>query len=400
MYNLTLHFLYLLSSFRAFFYSKNRQWINAQNTLFKNIKINYEDVIWVHCSSVGEYQTIKPLIPKLKSINPRIHITFFSPSGYNCFQDQNLIHQVSYLPIDIYSKMKKFIQIINPMIVIVVKNDIWPNMITILNHKKIPVYLMGLKLNSRKTKYYINQLFYKKYISKFQHNFCQDKTTFDFLNQNKINQNSIIGDMRINQIMQDLENKFHDKNIIRFINNYKTIIYGSVEKCDYEHIIDTINNQEDVKHIIIPHEINNNNISELKKLIKEQVLLYSKIHNASQFNTNIMIIDQFGILKHLYKYSDIAYIGGGFSKGVHNTLEAAAYGNLMLFGPNHNHFPETLFFIKNQIAKSIKNKIDFNKQLKQLILTRNSKERVHEIVNDFVKKNQTNMMTIMKILKP
>ena len=161
MYNLLLRFIYLFAHIPLMGYKKRQNWILAQKNIFKNLKTNNKECIWIHCSSLGEYEYIKPLIPSLQQINPLITITFFSPSGYENFKDFDLINQISYLPFDLKEKVVKFINIINPMMVIISKNEIWPNMISYLEQKKIPRFLIGFKIKKEK----IDNWFIKKYYS-------------------------------------------------------------------------------------------------------------------------------------------------------------------------------------------------------------------------------------------
>ena len=394
MYNLILRFIFLFIRIPLMGYKKRQKWILAQKNLFKTLNPNKEQCIWIHCSSLGEYEYIKPLIPDLKKINPLIKITFFSPSGYENFKDFDLVNQILYLPFDIKEKVVKFIKTINPIMVIVSKNEIWPNMINYLDQKKIPLFLIGFKIKKEKLKNWFIKKYYSKYVPKFTHVFCQDKFTYTFLTLNKILSCSIIGNIRINQILKDANIKLEDPVIHRFTqNNKKTIIYGSVEKEDYPIIIDFIIARKDLNHIIIPHEITG--INDLKNILLSKYIIYSDKEKDNFIDCNIVIVDVFGILKHIYQYADIAYIGGGFNQGVHNTLEPAVHGNYIFFGPNHMNFPETHFFIKNQIANVINNKQEFAKKITLLLEKDFSKEMVLNTTAKFLNNNKQDIDTII-----
>ena len=398
MYNILLRFIYLLSYVNFIYPKRYRDWFVEQKKIFNKLKRNVNPVIWLHCSSVGEYEQLKPLIPGLKKINQQITITFFSKSGYENFKDYDLISQVSYLPIDIKSKMIKFISLVNPMMVIISKNDIWPNMIHCLKRKNIPLYLVGCKLNQNKINNILTRKYYKICLPKFSYIFCQDKLTHDFLVSEKISNNSIIGDTRINQVWIDSKNEFKDKNIHQFINGEITIIYGSVENSDYSKIINTINTQNKIKHIIIPHEPNEKSVNNLLNQISKKCIIYSKLPDENLSNYNILIIDVFGILKKLYAYSNITYVGGGFKKGVHNTLEPAVYGNLIVFGPKHTNFPETISFIKTQIAFCINGQTEFEKKIQHLIKNYKSKEEILHITNAFFEKKEKKIDLVLNYI--
>ena len=393
IYNIVLKFISWLSVFKFMYPKKYKTWFMEQEKIFINLKKNDKKSIWIHCASLGEYEQIKPLIPDLKTINTNINITFFSSSGYLNFTDFKLINQISYLPVDTKSNMCKFIENMNPMIVLISRQDIWPNMITYLYDHKIPLYLVGCKLRQNKINNWLFRTYYERHLSKFNFIFCEDHTTSKFIDSKNI-PNKIIGNLRIQQVLIDSKSNFNDVTIKSFIQNKKVIIYGSVENSDYKIIDHTIHSRKDVTHIIVPHEIDKTNTQKLKNAISSESLIYSEMKNMNQLYHNVLIVDVFGILKQLYKYSNIAYIGGGFNKGVHNTLEPAIHGNLILFGPKHINFLETSAFIKKGIASIVKDKFDCEQKINQFLKEYNSRKAVKNKVSDFFKSNTNNIKMI------
>jgi 3-deoxy-D-manno-octulosonic-acid transferase len=397
MYDILLKLVYLILHLIPS--KKYKKWRLAQKQLFKTFKPNKKKVIWIHCASLGEYEHIKALIPELQKINPLINITFFSPSGYDYFYDIHLIKQKSYLPLDTKENIKSFIKIMNPMMVIISKNDIWPNMVTYLQAYNIPSYSVGSKLNSKKIKNWFVKKYYKKYFSKISHIFCEDQFTYQFIKNEKISDCSIIGNTRINQILLDKEYQFNNDKILNFINQKTTIIYGSVEDNDYEKIIDFIHSKKDVKHIIVPHEINPSIIKKIERRILSNYILYSTIEENINTKKNILIVDKFGILKHLYKYSTIAYVGGGFNQGIHNTLEAVIHGNFVLFGPKYKKFEEAYWLIDKQIGKSISNHIELREEINSFLKNPQSKENIAKKILSFLTTKQQNLDSVIEIIK-
>ena len=400
MYTIILRFLFLVLHFPLIIPRKYRNWLYEQKKISKKLKENKQKSIWLHCASLGEYEHIKVLIPELKKINKLITITFFSNSGYENFRDHHLIRQVLYLPVDFKSNMNRFIELINPMMVIVSKNDVWPNMATCIKNKEIPFYLVGAKLKKSKMNSFLHRVYYHKYFSKFSYIFCQDQLTYDFLKNRKIAPCVKISDLRIAQVVKDKQKLFVDKKIETFIKNKKTVIYGSVEKNDYDIIINTINKRTDVQHIIIPHDINKHELNKLQSKLKAKHILYSNIHDSDTIDSNILIVDIFGILKKIYKYCEIAYIGGGFDQGVHNTLEPAIYENLILFGPYHTHFPETFFLIEKNVATVVNNKMEFEQTLNQLLYEyQEKKQNISKTISSFFKENIHNTDFVINTIK-
>ena len=397
-YNILLNFISCLSILSFLYPKKYRHWFTEQKKIFSRLEKNKEPSIWIHCSSLGEYEHIKALIPHLKKINKIINITFFSNSGYINFKDFELISQISHLPLDTKSNMLKFITKINPSMVIISKNDIWPNMIKYIAKNNIPMYVIGFKIDRQKIKSWLMRKYYDLFLSKFHFIFAQDKKTSRFLNNNNI-KNKIIGDLRIQQVLIDSKLNFQNLKISSFIKNDKVIIYGSTENNDYEIIKNTILHRDDVKHIIVPHEINNRIISKIQHELSSNAILYSEINHIENCNHNILIIDVFGLLKDLYRYSNIAYIGGGFKEGVHNTLEPAIHGNLILFGPKHTNFEETLFFIEHNIACSIQNRFEFEKKINQYLTNLTSKKIIKEKIISYFTNQSYSVTNILNVLK-
>ena len=181
----------------------------------------------------------------------------------------------------------------------------------------------------------------------------------------------------------------------KFISQKKSIIYGSVEKNDYNKIIGIINSRQDLKHIIVPHEINSKILKNIQKKLSSNYILYSNINDASKTQANILIVDKFGILKYLYKYSEIAYVGGGFDNGIHNTLEPVVYGNFVMFGPKHENFKEASWLIEKQIGKSIKNEIEFQKEVNDFLNKKQSKSDIIKIILPVLKAKKQNLNLII-----
>lgn len=398
MYNTLLKTVYFLSYVPGLYPNKFRNWFKEQKKILPNLKKNKIKPIWIHCSSLGEYEYIKPLIPELKKINSEIHLTFFSSSGITHFSDYQMVTSQSYLPLDIKSKMSFFINQINPDFVLISQNDIWPNMIKLLYQNNIPTIAVGCKLSPLKVKNWIRKKYYSKYYALITHMFCADDFTIKYLQENRIHNTSLIKNIRINQIVKDKKKDFVDTKILNFLDKKEAIIYGSIDDYDYKIISNSIQKNQNIKHIIIPHEINNSTIKKLLTIFSSNTSLYSKINNE-KLNNNILIVDVFGILKHIYKYSKISYIGGGFNTGIHNIIEPAIHGNLLIFGPKYSKFSEAHYFLKHQMAKSINNQIEFNKCLTSYLNNKQTRKSRLKIMSNYIDQKQQNINDIINKIK-
>lgn len=336
----------------------------GRKNLFSKLKatINRDDhPIWIHCASLGEFEQGRPLIEKIKKENPneKILLTFFSPSGYEIRKDYEFADYVFYLPLDTRTNALAFLEIIQPKLVIFVKYEFWLNFLNIIADQKIPLYLISATFRP-------NQIFFKPYgkqflkvLSRFSHIFVQNGNSKDLLSRNKITQVTVAGDTRIDRVYQISQHVKPIPKIAKFCQNKKIFIAGSSWEKD-EIIIARFIKEEDIedwKFIFAPHDISKNNVKRLASYF-EDAILYSNIENANP-NSNVLIIDNIGLLSSIYQYGTIAYIGGGFGAGIHNTLEPITFGLPVIFGPNYRKFDEARELVQNKGGFSISNYDEF-----------------------------------------
>ncbi len=364
---------YLLIAIASWFNPKARFWIRGRKGIFKRLKqeINpNENIAWFHCASLGEFEQGRPLIEafKEKYKEHKILLTFFSPSGYEIRKNYEGADYIYYLPLDTPKNARRFLNIVNPSVVFFIKYEFWYFFIKEIGKREIPLYLVsGIFRKS--------QRFFKKYayrsqkmLSEFKHFFVQNDESADLLNSIQLNNVSVTGDTRFDRVYTIAKNSKTLPLIERFKGDQQLLIAGSTWKPDEDLIIKYLNeSKNDLKVIIAPHEIHPENIARIIRSIDTdlRILKYSEADNMNISNAQVLIIDNIGLLSSLYKYGDLAYIGGGFGKGIHNTLEAATFGMPLLFGPNYLKFKEAVDMINAGGAYSIteydelKDKIDF-----------------------------------------
>ena len=396
MYNLVLRSFFLLSLFRKVLPNKLSLWFTEQKLIFKKVKSSKSECIWIHCSSVGEYESIKFLLKDLNKINSNIFLTFSSVSGIKYFKYDKYIKSFSLMPIDIYSRMKLFIEKIKPQVLIISNNDVWPNTLEILNKKGIPILIVGNKININKQNSYLYGLYVKKFYSKISHIFCVDKNSCDYLTKLGIKNHKLIGNLRLNQILEDFQKKYYEFEIKKYLTN-KTFIYASISKIDYPIIQKLVENFSEFKHIIVPHEYNDKQFNEISSLFSEKMIKYSLL-NHNYNNENLILIDKFGLLKNIFRYTDLAYIGGGFDDGVHNTTEAAIHGNYLLFGPNYENFEDAKHYVKSEIALVVKSISTFKSNSLVFDFSKTNKTKNKKIVFDYIQQCQISKESIINIV--
>lgn len=289
---------------------------------------------WFHCASLGEFEQGRPVIEALKAQSPNISIvvTFFSPSGYEVRKNYEGADAVFYLPLDTTRNARDFVEILDPAAAVFVKYEHWLHLQSALDKKEIPRYLISARLRS-------NQIFFKPYgkvfreaLARFKHIFVQDQASLDAALSLEITGVEVAGDTRFDRVVQIVEAAERDEKLERWKPNEPVLVLGSSwppeEALAQKHWKGPV--------IIAPHEIHEEHLQEIEKRFPE-AQRYSK-HN--ELDSRVVIIDTMGMLSKLYRYGDGALIGGGFGKGLHNTLEAAAWGLPVFFGPNYHKFIE------------------------------------------------------------
>lgn len=375
-YHLGIHIYYFIILCASFFNSKARLWITGRKNLFKKIasRLNPDEkIVWFHCASLGEFEQGRPLIEafRYKFSDYKILLTFYSPSGFEIRKNYQHADYVFYLPLDTSGNANKFLDLVNPDIVFFIKYEFWYFFLIEINRRKIPLYLVSGIFRK-------DQRFFKPYAKRsikmlgcFQHFFVQNQQSKQLLKSINLNNVTVTGDTRFDRVFAIASQSKNLPLIEQFKNNTNLLVAGSTWKPDEEIIASYFKQSTNkFKLIIAPHEVHTENIKRLFKLFNSEtrVLKYSNAKIGNVENADVLIIDSIGHLSSLYKYGDIAYIGGGFGKGIHNILEAATFGLPIIFGPNYQKFQEAVDLISNGGALSINNFDDFS-QVSNRMLT-------------------------------
>ncbi len=354
LYTISIHFYVITIHIASLFNAKANLWVKGRKNIFQKLaKLTKEDqdIVWFHCASLGEFEQGKPIIEgyKIKHPTHKILLTFFSPSGYEIRKNYDGVDWVFYLPADTKKNAKKFINTVNPLKVIFIKYDFWFNYMYELNKNNIPFYSASSIFREEQAFFKYN--WFEKQLNNISHFFVQDQNSKELLKNIGFSNCTVVGDTRFDSVITNNKNFIRIPLIEKFCENKTTIICGSTWPKDESLLEKYIKKNPNYNYIIAPHEMQN--ISELKK--QTSALLFSKANNTNISNSNVLIIDSIGILSNIYKYGDLAYIGGGFGSGIHNILEAVAYGLPVVFGPNYQKFKEANELIELEVAKDISN---------------------------------------------
>jgi 3-deoxy-D-manno-octulosonic-acid transferase len=362
---------------------KAKEWITGRKNLFQTLrsKINSGDkIIWFHCASAGEFEQGKPVIEEMKRVysSHKIVVSFFSPSGYRAAKKYQHADVITYLPADTRKNAKHFVDLIKPELVVFVKYDYWYHHLSALAFHHIPLIMVSAIFRREQLffKWYGN--FYKQMLFLFRQIFVQDEDSLDLLKAIGIQHSSLSGDTRFDRVKKIASNFFEVPLLREFIGESKVIVAGSTWNGD-EEILSSYLKDNPLKIVIAPHEIKEHHIlklqqsfpdcvlySELKSLFASSGVQTSSIWNSINeqqekdlqkklANAKTLIIDSMGLLSRLYHYATVAYVGGGFKSGIHNTLEAVVYGKPVLFGPKYQKFKEARDLIAEGGAFSVSN---------------------------------------------
>ncbi len=301
--------------------------------------------IWFHAASLGEFEQGRPLIEALREKYPQYRIlqTFFSPSGYEVRKNYKGADIVCYLPYDKPSECRRFLDITQPSIAFFVKYEFWGNILEELDRRKVPTYLISGIFRE-------HQAFFKSYggvlrpvLSHFRHIFVQDEESKRLLATIGYDKNvTICGDTRFDRVIAIQQQAKQYAWAEEFSKGQFTLVAGSSWPKDEDILLEHFNQHPEMKLIIAPHEIHEEHIQSIIGKLKRPYMRYSQLDASKVTCVDCLIIDAIGFLSSIYRYGQVAYIGGGFGVGIHNTLEAAVYGMPVIFGPNHTAFREAL----------------------------------------------------------
>ncbi len=403
-YLLGIRVFSIIVSIASFFNPKAKLWIKGRKNIFKKlnseIKSN-DNIAWFHCASLGEFEQGRPVIEafKEKYEGYKILLTFYSPSGYEIRKDYPQADYVYYLPIDTPRNAKRFLEIVNPKVVFFIKYEFWYYFLREIKSRKIPLYLVSGIFRK-------NQRFFKsigtksrKMLKFFTHFFVQNEESKNLLNSIDIENVTITGDTRFDRVYTITQQSKDLPSIEEFAKDNLVLIAGSTWKPDEEILIRYFNETANhVKLIIAPHEIHDENIKRIIKSISNQksIIKESEANINNVKNADVLIMDSIGLLSSAYKYGNIAYIGGGFGRGIHNTLEAATFGLPILFGPNYKKFKEAVDLINMKGAFSISNYDELKEKLDGLLNSEENIKRSGDISSKYVISNRGATDQILK----
>lgn len=390
----------------SLFNGKARLWVNGRKDIFEKIRntgTGGKPAIWVHASSLGEFEQARPVIERIRQDYPkyRVVVTFFSPSGYEIRKNYGNADSVLYLPLDTPRNARRFLDMINPEMALFVKYDFWFNYLAELRKRRIPTFIFSTIFRPSQYFFKFYGYWFRKQLGVFTNFFVQNEASLQLLEKHGFRNAVIAGDTRFDQVIKIASTAKNFPEIEQFVDGKKVVIAGSSWQPDEKILHQFFNTtRHDVKLILAPHEIDDRHINQIKTLFGNTAVCYTElsgIQNPQSYR--VLIINTMGMLSSIYRYSTVAYVGGGFGKGIHNILEAVVYGSPVCFGPNYRKFQEAKDIISLGGGKSINSAEDLCQILELWLSDENEYRKASSICNRYTAGNQGSAEKILSIVK-
>ena len=386
IYNIVIYFVLWGIAIASLFNEKVRKMWRGEREAFKILKQKVDPnamYIWFHAASLGEFEQGRPLMEQIRKDYPqyKILLTFYSPSGYEVRKNYEGADIICYMPVDTRLNAIRFLRLVRPVMAFFIKYEFWSNFLHILKHRNIPTYSVSSIFRE-------DQVFFKWYgrnyagvLKCFTRFFVQNEESKRLLEGIGITAVDVVGDTRFDRVLQIKEAAKQLPICEAFRtgvassqsedvphHDFKVFVAGSSWPPDENIFIPFFNEHKDWRLLIAPHVIAEEHLKLILSLIKgKKVVRYTQTTPEEAADADVLIIDCFGLLSSMYNYGDVAYIGGGFGVGIHNTLEAAVWNMPVIFGPNNKKFQEAQGLLKSGGGFEINTYEDFSGLMSSLM---------------------------------
>ncbi len=353
IYNIVIYFVLFGIAIASLFNEKVRKMWRGEREAFKILKQKVDPdakYVWFHAASLGEFEQGRPLMERIRKEHPqyKILLTFYSPSGYEVRKNYEGADIICYMPVDTRLNAIRFLRLVRPVMAFFIKYEFWSNFLHILKHRGVPTYSVSSIFRP-------DQVFFKWYgksyanvLRCFTRFFVQNEESKRLLESIGITDVDVVGDTRFDRVLQIKEAAKQLPICEAFRGSYKVFVAGSSWPPDEEIFIRFFNEHKDWRLLIAPHVIAEEHLKLILSLNKDKkVVRYTQTTSEEAAEADVLIIDCFGLLSSMYNYGDVAYVGGGFGVGIHNTLEAAVWNMPVIFGPNNKKFQEAQGLLKS-----------------------------------------------------
>ncbi|MEI7522700.1 MAG: glycosyltransferase N-terminal domain-containing protein [Mariniphaga sp.] len=394
LYNLGIFGYYLLVRIVSLRNGKARKWLEGRKDIFIRLRETIqpgEPILWFHASSLGEFEQGRPVIEAIRARWPeyKILLTFFSPSGYELRKSYPYADYIFYLPLDTKKNATRFIEIVRPTKVFFIKYEFWYHFLTQLKEEGIPTYIFSALFRPSQIFFKPWGKWYLKAIRTYEHIFVQNQESFDILHRYGFKNVSLSGDTRLDRVGQIADASPKLEKLEIFGGGQKIIIAGSTWKEDEDLFIPYVNKSPSgLKFVIAPHEVTPQSLERITNALEKPYTFYSTSSTQDLLDSDVLIVDGYGYLNSIYRYGILAYIGGGFTSGIHSILEPAVFGLPVIFGPDYHKFQEAYDMLSLGAACAISDSGELEDQIESLRMNPEMLNIASNLARGYVDKNR------------
>lgn len=372
MYSFVICIYLMAVKLMSLFNKKVRLMVRGHAQVFKTLRERIEPgerYIWFHAASLGEFEQGRPLMERVRRDHPeyKILLTFFSPSGYEVRKNYAGADVICYLPFDTPRNVRRFLDLARPCMAFFIKYEFWQNYLKGLQRRGVPTYSVSSIFRP-------NQVFFRWYggryfkvLTRFTHLFVQNELSKGLLARLDIHNVTVVGDTRFDRVMEIFGQAKQLPLVEAFKQGSRVLVAGSSWQPDEDIFIPYFNVHPELKLIIAPHVIGESHLQEIIGKLRRPYVRYTQATPEEAARADCLIVDCFGLLSSIYRYGEIAYVGGGFGVGIHNVLEAAVYGVPVLFGPNNRRFQEARQLLDTGGSFEVTDASSFNARMDRLL---------------------------------
>lgn len=397
------------------FNSKAKAWVEGRKDVWQRLEAKrgtLQGCLWMHCASVGEFEQGRPVLEALKVEFPDtpVLLTFFSPSGYHAFKDFALAEHVEYLPSDSAGNARRLVALIKPRAVLWVKYEFWYHYLHALKKAAVPTYLVSAIFRPEQPFFSWYGGTHRSMLRCFKQLFVQDEASKQLLSGIAIQNITVCGDTRFDRVTAIVGEHPELPIAQSFRGEGPVLVCGSTWPADEAVLHDALRSFElPLKCIVVPHELDEEGLRRTEDRFPRPLARWSELENAPAQNVKdvlgpepigTLLVDRMGLLARLYRYGDVAYVGGGFGDGIHNLLEAAAWGVPVIFGPQHSKFAEARGLIACGGGFAVHDSLALKDLLQRLFTDREALERSSLAAQGYVSQRVGATNSILRVLLP
>lgn len=392
IYSIALYLYALIVMLVSPFHKKARLMVKGQWQTFRILRQKIrkgEKYVWFHAASLGEFEQGRPLMERLRRLHPeyKILLTFFSPSGYEVRKNFEGADVICYLPFDTPGNVRSFLRLAHPEMAFFIKYEFWNNYLHACRRHHIPVYSVSSIFRE-------NQIFFRWYgwayrdvLKCVSYFFVQNEQSRKLLASRGITNVTVVGDTRFDRVLDICHQAKQLPLVAAFKKDSLIQVAGSSWGPDEDLIIPYFNEHPEMKLVLAPHVIGESHLKEIESKLKRPFLRYSQANEKNVTSVDCLIIDCFGLLSSIYRYGELAYVGGGFGVGIHNVPEAAVYGVPVLVGPNNKKFREAQDLLKVGGCIEVTDKATYEQTMDRLLIDKAYRESCGNISGRYIADN-------------